>query len=96
MAAQGSEGGCPAARRLKADIQVLGVAFSGEREVLAGRQDLIFTVLVHEEAQEIAIHVDWDAHVALTPEMLEDKNCLNPSSIARSGLTSWRAARRWA
>ena len=34
---------------------------------------------------EIEVQVDWDADVALTREMLADRNCPTQSSIARKG-----------
>jgi hypothetical protein len=46
---------------------------------------LTFTVLLYDEAKEIGVHVDWSADVALTPEMLADKNCPDQSRIARKG-----------
>ena len=46
---------------------------------------MTFTVLLHEEAKEIGVQVDWKAKVALTSEMLADRNCPAPSSISMQG-----------
>jgi hypothetical protein len=46
---------------------------------------MIFTVLLDEEAQEIGVHADWSAEVALTPEMLIATNCPARTDIARKG-----------
>lgn len=46
---------------------------------------MIFTVLLYEEAQEIGVHVDWSAEVALTPEMLAAINAPAQMSIAQKG-----------
>ena len=44
-----------------------------------------FTVLLYDEAKEIGVQVDWNADVALTPEMQADRNCPAPSDIAMKG-----------
>ena len=46
---------------------------------------MIFTVLLYAEAQEIGVHADWSAAVALTPEMHTATNCPSQSSIAKQG-----------
>jgi hypothetical protein len=46
---------------------------------------VIFTVLLHDEAKEMGVTVDWDAEVAFTSEMLEGRNCPDQTDIARQG-----------
>ena len=46
---------------------------------------MIFTVLLYDEAEEIGVNVDWNADVALTPEMLAGRNCPAQTDITRKG-----------
>ena len=46
---------------------------------------MIFTVLLYDEAKEIGVNVDWNADVALTPEMLAGRNCPAQADITMKG-----------
>jgi hypothetical protein len=46
---------------------------------------LIFTILLYDEATAMGVDVDWNADVALTPEMLAGRNCPTQTDITRKG-----------
>jgi len=46
---------------------------------------MIFTVLLHDEAKEIGVRVDWNADIRLTPKMLADSNFPISANISQKG-----------
>jgi hypothetical protein len=61
------------------------IAIELMQRVSRGRQHMIFTVLLHDEAKEIGVRVDWNADVSVTPKMLAASNFPIGVNIAQQG-----------